>query len=345
MRVALGPDSALERAGLALGKVPKPAAYTFGGMAVARILGVAQRLGIFAALAGEPLDAEALAARLGLATSPTRMALDVLVGERVLARQGDRYVLGPDGRPWLDPSSPTYIGTYIEHTVDYWTWWGEIEGVLRGGDPIAIHSLSPGDPGWETYIRGQYELARLSATAVAKAIPLRGDHSSVLDLGGGHGLFAASVCRRHQGMRATIIDLPGSVAVGRKIAAEAGFADVVTFVEGDMFAADLGGAHDAVLCCSILHHFGEDQIRSLLTRVRGALRPGGVLAVLDLFHDEGQPTSSAAIFELFFNLTSGMDTLTEEALSTALVGSGFSRPRRRTLRAIPDLRLYTAEAG
>ena len=174
MRVALGPDSALKRAGLALRKVPKPAAYTFGGMAVARILGVAQRLGIFAALAGEPLDADALAARLGLASSPTRMALDVLVGERVLARQGDRYVLGPDGRPWLDPSSPTYIGTYIEHTVDYWTWWGEIEGSSAAATPSPFTVSPLGDPGWERYIRGQYELARLSATAVAKAIPLRG---------------------------------------------------------------------------------------------------------------------------------------------------------------------------
>ena len=170
------------------------------------------------------------------------MAMDVLVGERVLSPPARRNGLGPAGRPWLDPSSPTYIGTYIEHTVDYWTWWGEIEGVLRGGAPIAIHSLSPGDPGWERYIRGQYELARLSATAVAKAIPLRGNHSSVLDLGGGHGLSAAAVCRRHRGMRATVIDLPGSVAVGRTIAGEAGFTDVVDFSEGDIFTADLGGA-------------------------------------------------------------------------------------------------------
>lgn len=213
-----------------------------------------------------------------------------------------------------------------------------------GGDSIDLHSLSADAPGWETYIRGQYELARLSADTMSKAIPLPRDSSSLVDLGGGHGLFAAAVCRRHPGLRATVVDLPGSVAVGRKIASEAGITDVVGFVEGDMFLADLGGPHDAVLCCSILHHFSPDRIRALMARARAALRPDGVIAVLDLFHAEREPSFSAGVFELFFHVTSGMDTPTEEGLSATLIASGFSKPRRRALRAIPDLRLYTAEA-
>ncbi len=344
MRVALRGDSLIERVALVLGKAPVPAGYTFGAMAVARVIGVAQRVGIFALLAGNELGADEVAERLDLSPAPTRMALDVLVGEGILARHGDAYLLGAAGRSWLDPSSATYIGTYIAHTAEYWGWWADIENVLRGGEPISLHEAPAGDPGWQTYIRGQYELARLSAAGVARAIPVPSGSTSLLDLGGGHGWFAASVCKRHRGLRATVMDLPGSASVGRQIAAEGDFADIVAFTDGDMFTADLGGPHDVVLCGSLLHHFDPDQIGTILTRARAALRTGGTIAVVDLFHSEKRPTSSAAIFELFFHLTSGQDTPTEQTLTASLVSSGFSTPRRRDVVVLPDLRLYTARA-
>jgi hypothetical protein len=344
MRVALRGDSLIERVAIVLGKAPVPAGYAFGAMAVARIIGIAQRVGIFALLASNELRADEVAERLDLSPAPTRMTLDVLVGEGVLARHGHAYRLGAAGRPWLDPSSATYIGTYVAHTAEYWGWWADVENVLRGGPPISLHDAPAGDPGWETYIRGQYELARLSAASVARAIPVPTGSTSLLDLGGGHGWFAASVCTRHQGLRATVMDLPGSAIVGRQIAAEGDFAKIVDFIDGDIFTAELGGPHDVVMCCSLLHHFDPDQIGTLMTRARASLRTGGTIAVVDLFHSENRPTSSAAIFELFFHLTSGQDTPTEETLTAALVSAGFSKPRRRDLVVLPDLRLYTARA-
>src|SRR6185437_14139238 len=123
MRVALRGDSLIERVALVLGKAPVPAGYAFSAMAVARIIGISQRVGIFALLAREELRAEEVAERLDLSPAPTRMALDLLVGERILARRGQAYRLGAAGRPWLDPSSATYIGTYVAHTAEYWGWW------------------------------------------------------------------------------------------------------------------------------------------------------------------------------------------------------------------------------
>jgi ubiquinone/menaquinone biosynthesis C-methylase UbiE len=344
MRIALRGDNFIERVALALGKAPIPAGYAFSAMAVARIIGISQRVGIFALLASNELRADEVADRLDLSPAPTRMALDVLVGEGILARHGHAYLLGAAGRPWLDPSSATYIGTYVAHTAEYWGWWADIENVLRGGKPISLHDGPASDPGWQTYIRGQYELARLSAASVARAIPVPTGSTSLLDLGGGHGWFAASVCKRHRGLRATVVDLPGSAIVGRQIAAERDFANIVEYVDGDIFTTDLGGPHDVVMCGSLLHHFDPDQIGTILTRARAALRTGGTIAVVDLFHSEKRPTSSAAIFELFFHLTSGQDTPTEQTLTTQLASSGFSKPRRRDLVVLPDLRLYTARA-
>ena len=67
------------------------------------------------------------------------------------------------------------------------------------------------------------------------------DPSRLVDVAGGHGAFAMAMCRRHPGLEATVIDLlPPSAAVGRRIVAEEGCADRVSFREGDVFELGLG---------------------------------------------------------------------------------------------------------
>ena len=106
--------------------------------------------------------------------------------------------------------------------------------------PRASHGAPPDDPYWERYIRGQRELARLSAAEVARKLRLPSGARQLLDIGGGHGLYSAALCRRHPGLTATVLDLPGSAAVGREIVAAAGMADRVRFRDGDATAGDLG---------------------------------------------------------------------------------------------------------
>jgi cyclopropane fatty-acyl-phospholipid synthase-like methyltransferase len=344
MRMAVAPDSMLERAGLTLGKVPLPIARSFSAMPTARAVQVAQRLGVFAALAQRPQSAERLAEQLGAQPQTLRMLLDLLTGERILTLSGADYSLGKEGRVWLDPASPTYVGTFVEHTAEYWGWWNDLERFVRNGGSIDFHAMADDDPGWEVYIRGQYELARLSAAEVAKGVKLAPDAASLLDVAGGHGWFSAALCRRNPGLRATVVDLAPSCAVGEAIIAENGMSDAVRHVVGDMFAADLGGPHDGALAFSILHHLSPAQRTELLARIGDALKPGAPVAIIDMFRPENDAPrrASAAIFELFFYITSGSDVPSQSELEGHLSEAGFGAPRRVNLRSIPDLRLYTA---
>jgi ubiquinone/menaquinone biosynthesis C-methylase UbiE len=299
---------------------------------------------VFALAADSAVEPGEAAARLKLQPEPTRMLLELLVGEGILARSGERYRLTRDARKWLDPESPTYVGTFIEHNLDYWSWWGDLEGALRDGISVELHRIPTDDPSWPVYIRGQYELARLSADDVAKAIRLPAEPASLLDVAGGHGWFAAALCRRHEGLRATVLDLPGSAAVGREIMAETGMSDRVRHAEGDMFEADLGGPHDGALCFDIVHHLQPDDVVRLFTRVRAALKPGGTLAVLDMFR--GGPTrASAATLSLFFRLTSGTEIHSHDDLARFLGEAGFERCKRARIRSLPDQSLYQARAA
>jgi len=162
---------------------------------------------------------------------------------------------------------------------------------------------------WRNYIRGQYQLARLTSKEAAAIVALPDGASSLLDVAGAHGEFSMALCRRHAGLSATVVDLPGSARIGREIVEQAGMSDRLTYVEGDMYEVDLGGPHDGALCFSIIHHLTPDLTRRLFTRVREALRPGAPITVLDLFDREpGEQPGSGSFLGLFFQLTSAAAT-------------------------------------
>jgi hypothetical protein len=346
MRMKFAPEGLAERVGLRLNLVPLPGAYAMFGMTAGRVVGAAQRLGIFARLLERPAGSDQLAADLGLRPDGVRLLCATLAGAGQLRVQAGQFALDRSARKWLDPASSTYIGTWLEHTTTYWEWYGDLERIVRDGGSFEIHRASAEDEEyWRVYITGQYELARLSAAEVARAIRLPHDPAALLDVAGAHGWFAAALCERHPTMRATVVDLPGSARVGREIIARAGLADRVLHVDGDMFSAELGGPYDGALVFDIIHHLSGDQTLALLRRVRAVLRPGATIAILDMFRRPGaDQTASAASLGLFFHLTSGADLPDPSELSEHLREAGFGAPRRTRIRRIPDQDLYQAVA-
>jgi SAM-dependent methyltransferase len=314
------------------------------GQPLARAVIAGQRLGIFARLARSPADAGSLASELSLQVDGTRLLCEVLVSERHLVRIDGRYALSKRSRRWLDPSSEDAMGHFIEDNANFWEWWGRLEDVVRTGEHVEIHAADPADPSWRTYIRGQFELARSSAPEVAKRLKLPGAPRRLLDVAGAHGWFSVALCREHDGLEATVVDLPPSAAVGREIVAEAAMSERVRHVEGDAFEVDLGGPYDAALCFNLIHHLSpEDNVR-LFKRIHGALAPGGVFAVLDLFASEKgeMPDPAGAALGLFFYLTSGAATYSPSQLAGWLDEAGFSAPKKIAIRRNPAQTLYRA---
>src|SRR5204863_9794165 len=101
MRLAPRPENATERLALLLNLAPVPVGRALFGMASARALLVAARIGVFAILARGAADPEAVAAATGITPAGARLLLEVLVVDGALARDGDRYALGQDARAWL----------------------------------------------------------------------------------------------------------------------------------------------------------------------------------------------------------------------------------------------------
>ena len=346
MRIKPGADDLLERVAISLNLAPLPGAYAMYGMVAGRVVGVAQCLGVFAVLLKGPATAGRVAEELRLQVAGTRLLCENLAGLGILEQEGHTFSMPKRSRKWLDPASDSYIGTWLEHTTTYWEWYGDLERIVRDGGSFEIHREHAQDEQyWRVYITGQYELARLSAGEVAKALRLPAEPAALLDVAGAHGWFSAELCRRHATLQATVLDLPGSTRVGRQIIAKAGMSNRVEHRDGDMFEADLGGPYDGALLFDIVHHLSGEQILTLLKRVRAVMRPGGTVAVLDMFRSDAKhERASAAALGLFFHLTSGADLPSPGELRGYLREAGFSDPKRVKIRRIPDQNLYQAKA-
>jgi ubiquinone/menaquinone biosynthesis C-methylase UbiE len=312
-------------------------------MPMARSIMAGVRLGVFARLSKSPATSEQVADDTDSSPVGMRLLLDALAALEHVRRRDGRYELTDQARRWLDPESDTYIGTVIENSYDYWEWWSDLERVVQTGECFEIHRLTPDHPHWRRYIRGQFELARLSAPEVARSLTLPAEPRALLDVAGGHGWFAAAMCKRYPTLSATVLDLPGSAAVGRQIMAETEMSDRVEHVEGDILKADLGGPYDGALCFNIIHHLSPEQNVALFRRLRAVLSPGASLAVLDLFTPPADKQPDAAAFlGLFFYLQSAVGTYSPDDLRGWLRDAGFGDLRRIRIRRMPNQTLYEA---
>jgi len=343
MRLSLRGANPAEWLALRAGLVPTAAAEAWAGMALSGVLIAAVRSGLTARLARKPGTAAELAADLGLDPLPTRLLLDCLRSAGHVSCRAGRYELSRSSRRWLDPDSRLSVAGFVAASADYWTWWSGLDEVTRSGRPVGHHDTAPEDPYWRRYITGQFDLARLSAPEVARKLRLPRDSRTLLDIGGGHGWYSAELCRRHPQLTATVLDLPGSAAIGREIIARAGMADRIRHRDGDAATAELGSGYDCVLCFNLVHHLAEDEIAGLFAKIHAALAPGGSIAVMDAFAEPSRRKSAAANFlGLFVYLGSGSQIYPPGRLRGWLSEAGFAAPRRISILRIPGQAMYVA---
>jgi SAM-dependent methyltransferase len=262
---------------------PDPFLDSFTGLITARALSTATMLGVFDALAEGPAATDELAERLGLDPLGTETLLTTLQTLGYLQAEDDgRLRNGAVSERLLVSSSPESIATFVGAQGDlHWQVLDLLPEAVRDGRAYSMHEERHGeDERWDAYIRGLFEISRSEHEANAALVPVE-DPRRLVDVAGGHGAFAMAMCRRHLKLRATVLDLPPSVAVGRRIVEEEGYADRVGFEEGDVFQLGLGEDLDVVSAFNLIHHLPAQRNGELCRMARAALRPGGCLVIGD----------------------------------------------------------------
>lgn len=313
MRLGVIAETILERIALWLGRVPEPLVDTQLMFTMARTIMAASERGVFEALADGPATAAEIADRCGTDPRATRQLLNALAGVRYLAFDGERFALREKYRRWLDPASPTSLQDKLRmQTRIEWGFMDHYERFLDTGRPLEMHEALAGDD-WEVYQRGMLALARISADEVARRTPVPRGAERLLDIGGAHGLYAAALCRRHPGLKATVLDLPDAVERAAPLLAAHGLDDRLEHWPADALEADLGTeSWDVVFTSQLAHHFDEVENGLLAMRVAQALRFDGIYVVQDFARPETprdiERMGAGALLDLYFGATSAGGT-------------------------------------
>ncbi|WP_254535563.1 acetylserotonin O-methyltransferase [Halomarina litorea] len=297
-------------------------------------------IGLFDALADGPRSASALARDLGADEAGLDRLLAFLDAAGYVADHDGRYRNTDMTTRWLTDRDPngTDIGDYLlawERAV-FPFWAANIETAVREGRPLrTIYEWLDDDPELARVVqRGFLAVGRLVVEDVVEAVELPDGATRILDVGGGHGLYSAALCRAHPGLEATVFDRPDVEPVTAEVLAEEGMAHRVSFVGGDYLVDDLGTGYDAALLFNVVHAHTPEEVRALLDRVAGSLRMGGLVAVIDQFEGSARtPAWHAALQFVSLNYLATIGASIHEYADLAewLSEAGFANVRRETV--------------
>jgi 2-polyprenyl-3-methyl-5-hydroxy-6-metoxy-1,4-benzoquinol methylase len=339
MRIGTVPENPIERAVSRLNLVPRPLLETQMAYTLARLVMLGTKLGVFEVLRDGDLSPEEVASRCGTHPAATGKLLFALAGSGYLEATEGRYGLTPVSRTWLLRESPKSLADKLLLQFYEWDLIARSEDYVRTGEPLHMHEEMD-DEQWGLYQRGMRAMAAGFAAEGMRRMPIPKGARDMLDIGGSHGYYSAALCRRHDGLRAVVLDLPQAVAHAAPILAEEQMGDRVVHRAGNALTDDLGNEeYDLVTIVQLVHHFTEQQNRDLARKVARALRPGGVYAIVDAFRAESPKEAGQmpALLEFYFAMTSESGTWSVEEMTAWQRDAGLE-PRR-------PIRFRTAPGG
>lgn len=347
MKMKWRAENPLEWMGFKLNLVPVPLADTQIAFNAARAIMAAAELGLYEALGKGARTAEEAARACGTHPRSTKQLFDCLVGAGYLRWSAGKYSLQPKLRKWLLKESDSNLIGKLRFQLMEWNWMAKLEDYVRTGQPMDLHSIAS-EKEWELYMEGMRDLSVNAARELAGKIPVPKGATKILDIGGSHGLYSIELCKKHPGLKSTVLELPGALEAARSIAKRYDAKGLVDYAAGDARKDDLGEArYDLVMINNVVHHFTAEENRALAAKIARALKPGGVHAIGEFIRTEtpGEGGVVAAASGLYFALTSASGTWSLQEMQGWQREAGLRAGKPVTALSIPGWKMVIARKG
>jgi hypothetical protein len=251
------------------------------GFFPAQVVQTLARLGVPDALGDGALDLDVLTTRTSAQPEALARLLRAAVGLDLVTRTAEgTYALTPGGQ-LLRTGVPGSIGNLAQLFCGDATWraWGELEWSVRTGE-VAFEKVT-GRPAFEhiaadptlnaVFTEAMAEGTRMAAPGIVAACDVTGV-STLADIGGGNGTLLAAFLDAHPHLQGILFDSPSGV--GEPVVTQR-----CAVVTGDFFTAV--PAADAYLLKSVIHDWDDERSITILSRIREAMPPHGVLFLVE----------------------------------------------------------------
>ncbi len=256
----------------------------------------------------EGLAAAEIATRSGVSEYGVKVLLDMGLSAGLVTWQDDRqaYVLTKVGYFTLHDGMTR---ANMDFTADVcYAGLAHLTEAIAEGTPAGLKELGQ----WPTIYEGLSTLPEpakqswfsfdhyYSDKAFPKLLELvfARKPKTIVDIGGNTGKWSMKCCAYDADVQMTIVDLPQQLAMAKKNAEQAGYAERINGVACNMLddSCALPAGADLYWMSQFLDCFSPAEIVSILKRVRAALKPGASAYILELFPD--RQTHEAGAYSL-----------------------------------------------
>jgi hypothetical protein len=316
------------------------------GFFASKALFAALNLGVFGHLAAGARQLANLADVTGVSENGLATLMATLASVGLVERSADNtWNNAPAAARYLVPGEPAYFGDYYRFQIDRQIYpnmlalQAGLAGDARGLAANSWGGLLADPVEAEAFSRAQHAGSLGPALLLAKKIDLSGT-TTLLDVAGGTGAFAITLCQRYPGLRATILDFPSVATVAARYIGDAALTDRIALIAGDALETDWPAGQDAVLMSYLLSAVGGADIPVLIDRARRALAAGGRLIIHDFMLDEDRsgPFSAAGFFLQYLTLRTDPVSFTAGEVESWLTTAGFEGIESGTM--IPEITGY-----
>jgi len=237
----------------------------------------------------------------------TEKFLNALTAVGLLAKSNGRYKNTLLAETFLVRGKPFYQGNLLKLASKGYYDWTRLGQVLKEGAKQKAREKSAQNVFNKSFILAMGEGAlrgTLQQTVdVISKLPEFARVKTMLDLGGGHGLYAIALAQKKPDLKAVVFDLPHVVDVTVDYINRYEMQERVKVVAGDFNKDKIGAGYDFVLASDVFYR-SKEVVTGLIKKVFKSLNDGGSF-ILKQWVLNGERTGplTAVLFDLKLSLS------------------------------------------
>ncbi len=286
---------------------------------------------VFTCLSGNPMTVEAAANATNLHPQRVRTLLTALASLRLVTVKDGTFSNSPAAESFLVKGAKYDFGDYLRLQVDRQMYGllDQIELALSDDlpdDATASYADWFSDPdAARLYSASQHAGSLGPALGLSKAVDLS-TSKTLLDVGGGTGAFAITLCQAFPGLSATIVDFPNVAAIGAEYVDDADLTDRIAYVPGNALETEWPRDQNVVLMSYLFSGVPGERHDEMIARAYDHLAPNGRLLIHDFVVSADRTGPKlAALWQLQHTaFTPHARSLDDASLTSALSDAGFA---------------------
>ena len=270
--------------------------------------------------------------KMKIQSRPADVLLSLLLSMELVERNDHRFSLTDLSAKYLISDSPDSLVPYYA-SLKYRPQCVEFRDILKTGKPAGWSSKKEGKD-WmksmenrefaDSFTNAMDSRGSFLAQRLAERFDLR-QHTALLDIAGGSGIYACSIARMNSHLSATVLEIPPvDLAATRSIESK-GMSSRVNVVSGNMFE-NLPTGYDVHLFANAFHDWDIDSVGKLSFNSFKSLSLGGIIAIFDAHLNQSKqgPLSIAEYSCLLMHSTEGKCYSIKE-IGDILTSTGFTQ--------------------